>query len=137
VSLMTGLPSPLVRSLIVCEDIIVDPGNNKRVSLVNVLNSIRSIDEPPYPLRYRELCVFVQFTACRGRGEVRLEIRRADTEEVLFATQTWSVSFPNDPVTVHGLRFRIRNCTFPAPGLYWIQFWYDNGLLTQQPIVLC
>jgi len=133
---MTGLPSPLVRSLIVCQDIIVDPGNIKRVSLVTLINSIRSIDEPPYPLRYPELCVFVQLTACRARGEVRLEIRRADTEEVIFVTQTRSVPFPNDPVAIQGLRFRIRNCTFPAPGFYWIQFWYDNGLVMQQPVVL-
>jgi hypothetical protein len=133
---MTSLPTPLVRSLIVCEDIITDPGNRKRVSLVNLIHSIRSLDEPPYPLLYRELCVFVQLTSCRGQGEVRVEIRQADMDSVIFATQPRTVSFPNDPVAVHGMRFRIRGCTFPAAGLYWVQFWYDNRLLDQRPIIL-
>jgi len=134
---MTSPPSPLVRTLIVCEEILADPSNRNRISLVNLIHSIRSIEEPPSPLRYRELGVFVQLTACRGQGELWVEIREADKDEVLFATQTRSVAFPNDPVRVHGLRFRIRNITFPAPGLYWIQFWYDKRLLAQQPIVLC
>jgi hypothetical protein len=130
---MTGVPSPVVRSLILCEDIAADPRNPRRITLVNLINSIRSIDEPPSPLRYRELCVFIQLTSCREQGELRLEIREADTEGSLFATRTRTVSFPNNPVAVHGLRFRIRNLTFPAPGLYWVQFWYNNDLLAQQP----
>ncbi|HJT32519.1 MAG TPA: hypothetical protein VJ783_10785, partial [Pirellulales bacterium] len=68
----------------------------------------------------------------------RVEIREADREpaEVVFATQTRSVSFPSNPLAVHGLRFRIFNCRFPRPGLYWVQFYYDDHLLGQQPIVL-
>jgi hypothetical protein len=43
--------SPMVRNLIVCEEIISDPSNPKRVSLVNLIHSIKSLQAPPYPLR--------------------------------------------------------------------------------------
>ena len=134
---MPSPPSPVVRTLIVCEDITIDPGNPRRVTLVNLIHSIRSVDDPPYPLLYREVCVFVQLAGCRGPGEVKVEIREADTDEVVFVTRTRTVGFPDNPLSVHGMRFRLRNCRFPAAGLYWVQFWYDNQMLAQQPIVLC
>jgi hypothetical protein len=49
---MSSPISPLARSLIVCEDVIADPKNVKRVTLVNLVNSIRSLEEPPYPLLF-------------------------------------------------------------------------------------
>jgi Family of unknown function (DUF6941) len=133
---MTSPPSPLVRSLIVCEDIIADPNNRKRVSLMNVVDSIRSMKQPPYPVRQRQLCAFIQLTGCRGPGEFRVEIREADTDEVTFATKTFRGSFPNNPLAVHGLRFRLRGCKFPRPGLYWLEFFFDNQVLGQQPLTL-
>ena len=133
---MTSSPGPLVRSLIVCEDIIADPNNPNRVSLVHVVNSIRSMKQPPYPVRNPQLCVFIQLTGCRGPGEFRVEIREADMDEVIFATKTFRGSFPNNPLTVHGLRFRFRNCKFPRPGLYWLEFFFDNQVVAQQPITL-
>ena len=134
---MSSSVNPVVRSLIVCQEIITDPSNRKRVSLMNLIHSIRSLEEPAYPLLYQQLCVFVQLTGCRGPGEVRVAIREADTGEVVFGTPTRSAPFPENPLSLHGLKFRIRDCRFPAPGLYWVEFWFNNTILAQQPIVLC
>jgi hypothetical protein len=134
--MMTGPITPVVRNLIVCEEITTDPSNANRVSLMNLIHSIRSLEVPPYPLLYRQLCVYVQLTGCRGPGKVRLAIQQADTDEAVLLTPTWAAQFLNDPLSLHGLRFRIRDCRFPAPGLYWIQFWYNNTVLSQQPIML-
>ncbi len=133
---MTSPVSPIVQNLIVCEDIEVDPANPKRDKLVNVLRSIRSDDKPPYPHRHAKVCVLVLLTACRGQGEVRLEVREDETEDVIARTKTQTVSFPNSPLTVYRLRFRLRDCNFPAPGLYWIQFWYGDQMLDQEAITL-
>lgn len=136
---MTSPVLPSVRSLIVCEDIITPAGNPRRVTLVNLVNSIRSIEGPPYPLRQPQLCIFVQLVECRGPGSVRVKIREADREREspLFATRSRNVSFPSNPLIVHGLRFRIYNCRFPRPGLYWVQFYFDDRILGQTPLVLC
>jgi hypothetical protein len=133
---MSDAVRPVVRALLACEDIVTRPEAPNRVSLVNLVNAIHSLRQPPYPLRHPELCVFVQLTECRGRGEIWVTLQSAETDEVIFQTRPRAVTFPNDPVAVYGLRFRIRHCTFPGPGLYWIQFWYNNHVLAQQPIVL-
>jgi hypothetical protein len=133
---MTSPPSPLVWSLIVCDEIIVDPNDPNRVSLVNVVNSIRSRKQPPYPVRHPQLCAFIQLTGCRGPGEFRVAIREADTDEIVFTTKTFRGSFSNNPLTVYGLRFRLRLCKFPRPGLYWLEFCFDNQVLRQEPITL-
>ena len=70
---MAGL-LPVVRHLLVCEDLIYDPANPQQLTIRNLLGNIRSVSHPPYPLLYPQLCVYVQLTECRGAGEVRLRI---------------------------------------------------------------
>lgn len=130
---MSSIPAPVVRSFIICEDITTDLQNPRRVTPVNVLSTIPSSAEPPYPYSHPQLCVYIQLIECRGSGSVRVEIREADMEEAkaVYRSESYSVSFPNRPLDVYSLRFRIRNCEFPAPGSYWVQVWYNDKLLGQ------
>jgi hypothetical protein len=132
---MTEAP-PTVRYLVVCEDVQIDPDNPRRVTLAGLLSAIRSLDQPPFPLLYRELCVFLQLTECRGSAEGRIEIQAADSGQIVFRTRTRTIPLGSDPLEVVGITFRIRNCLFQEPGLYWVQFWYNGQMLTQQPLVL-
>ncbi len=126
---------PVVRYLIVCEDVLLEPTNSgKGVTLVGLISAIRALSG--FPVRYSELCVFVQLTECRGTGRIRIEIVEADTDRVVFRTRIRSVTFGNDPLDIVGIPFRIRNCEFPAAGLYWVQFWYNEEPIDQQPILL-
>ena len=43
---------------------------------------------------------------------------------------------PDGDAHSDGLRFRIRNCLFPAMGLYWIQFWFNKQMLVRRALVL-
>ena len=129
-------PQPTVRYLIVCEDILTDPAVPQQVSLLNLVSSIRSQIQPPYPLSHPELCVFVQLTECRGSASCRVEVVQADSNDAIFQTRTRAVAFPTDPLEVVGLSFRLRNCSFPEAGLYWIQFWYNDAMIAQQPLLL-
>jgi hypothetical protein len=127
---------PTVRYLIVCEDVQTDPDNPRRITLVGLISAILSIEEPPFPLLYREICVFLQLTECRGPADGRIEIQHADSGQVVFRTRTRTIPFPSDPLEVGGVTFRLRNCFFQEPGLYWIQFWYNEQMIAQQPLVL-
>src|SRR5438876_6975109 len=117
---------PTVRYLIVCEDVQTDPDNPRRVTVVGLISALRSLEEPPFPLLYREICVFLQMTECRGSAEGRVEIQNAESGEAVFRTRTRTIAFGSDPLEVVGFTFRVRNCLFPAPGLYWVQFWYNE-----------
>jgi hypothetical protein len=127
---------PVVRYLIVCEDVRVDPDNPRRITLVGLISAIRSIEQPAFPLLYAEICVFLQLTECRGPAEGRIEIRHADSGQVVFRTRTRTVPFSSDPLEVVGVTFRIRNCLFHEAGLYWVQFWYNEEMIAQQPLLL-
>jgi hypothetical protein len=128
--------TPTVRHLIVCEDVQTDPDNALRVTLVGLLSAIRSVEQPAYPLLYRELCAFVQLTECRGPAAVRVQIEQSDTNQEVFRTQTRTVPFGNDPLELYAVSFRIRNCLFPSAGLYWVQFWYNDELIDEQALVM-
>ncbi len=128
--------TPTVRYLIVCEDVEIDPQNPRRVTLVGLLSGIRSVDDPPFPLVYGEICVFVQVTECRGPAAARIEIHNVNSGQVVFRTQTRTVPFSADPLEVSGVVFRLRNLFFQEPGLYAVEFWYNEEMIAQQPIVL-
>jgi len=127
---------PIVRHVILCEDVVVNPDNPLRITLVGVMSSIRSIEEPAYPLLYEELCVFVQLTSCRGPGDLRIEIQHGDSADVVYRNRTRTVPLSRDPLEVLALSFRIRNCLFAQAGLYWIQVWYNGQNLAQQALVM-
>ncbi len=127
-------PLPVVRHMIVCEDIPTDPANPRRVTLVNLLSSIRSQSQPPFPFRCPKLCVYIQRTECRGVAEVRLQIEQADTQTITFRTPPRKASFGNDPLKVFRMTFRHRDCTFPSAGLYWVQLCYNDSVICEEPL---
>jgi hypothetical protein len=55
---------------------------------------------------------------------------------VIFRTRTRTMPLPNDPLEVVGATFRIRNCLFREQGLYWVQFWYNEQIIAEQPVLL-
>ncbi|SRR5579885_74666 len=128
--------SPTVRYLILREDVQVDPVNRRRISLVGSIGALRALGPTPYPVLQREFCGFLQMTECRGSAEGRVEPQHADSGEVIFRTSTRTLPPVNDPLEVIGVTFRIRNCVFPAPGLYRVQFWYEGPVLVQQSLLL-
>ncbi len=131
---MSTLPRPFARSLIVCDRVVNDPNNSNRVSLIGVVSTIRTLSRPAFPAIRPLLSVFAQLTECRGAGLLWVEVRQADTDRVLFRTRIRTVTFPSDPLAVHGVVFRLVNLVFPTAGLYWVQLWFDMEILAQHPL---
>ncbi len=127
---------PVVRYLILCENVEIDNDHPRRISLVGLINTIHSMEEPAFPLLHQEFCVFLQFSGCRGPAEGRVEIQHADSGQIAFRTRTRTIPFDNDPLLVMGVNFRIRNCLFTESGLYWVQFWYNDEMIAQQALLL-
>ena len=104
--------------------------DSRRITLSGLISAIRALETPAFPLVFPELCVFLQLTECRGPGEARIEIQHADSSQIAFRTRTRRIQFGNDPLEIYGVSFRIRDCVFNAPGLYWVQFWYNNEVIS-------
>jgi hypothetical protein len=126
---------PIVRYMLPCQDWQLDEASGK-VTIVGLLTNIRAVEEPAYPLLYQELCVFLALTGGRGQGEGKIVCAVEETGQVVFETRPRPMTFGPDPLAVVGVAFRIRDCPFPSPGLYSIQFWYDGTLVEERPLLL-
>lgn len=127
---------PVVRYLVACEDVVVDATNPHRVHLLGVASTIRATGEPPFPAFKAVLTAFVQLTECRGPVRGRVTIVDAESGDPVTGSPEHPINLPADPLEVVNVGFRLRDLRFPAAGLYWVQFWCEDVLLQQIPLVL-
>jgi hypothetical protein len=127
---------PVVRYLLLCDDWHLDPTNNRRVTIVGLISNIHALDDPPFPLLYKEMCVFLALTDGHGQGEGKIVCVSEPGGEQVFETRSRPIVFGPDPLEILGVPFRIRDITFPHAGLYSVQFWYEGELVEERPFRL-
>ena len=132
---MSGIP-PVVRNMILCKEARLDPSVPDNITLEGLVNTIRADDDPPFPCRVPLFCVYLRLTGGRGEGRGRVAIRFAETGEPVFLGPGHTISFVANPLLIRILNFRVRNCVFPRPGLYYVQFWYDAELIAEQSLLV-
>jgi hypothetical protein len=128
--------TPIVRYMILCDDVLRDPGDDRRVSILGLISNIRPSGDEPYPLTHAELCVFLSLTEGRGQGIGKIACVDEESGRVAFETPQRSIRFGDDPLDVIGITFRIRSCPFPRPGLYAVQFLYNGVMIEDRPLRL-
>ncbi|HZY84629.1 MAG TPA: hypothetical protein VFE78_07345, partial [Gemmataceae bacterium] len=82
-----------------------------------------------------QLWVYLQVTGHSGRANCRLAVIEAGAEEELLSTSEREVEF-HGPLEVIVVARRIRNCTFPRPGLYYVQAYFGDKLTNERLLVL-
>ncbi len=97
---------------------------------------INAGSDAAFPVCHPELCVFLQVTDGRGSGTVEIVAIESDTDQVIWSSIPQTITFGKDPLAVSGLVFRLRNCLFPRPGLYWIEFRYNDVTTAQEHLLL-
>ena len=90
---------PVVRYMVLCDDIHLTPENDRQVTIVNLVITIRSLESPPHPLLRRKLCVFLALTECRGEGVGKIVCAAGDGHKV-FETRERRITFGPDPLEV-------------------------------------
>jgi hypothetical protein len=131
---MQGRVVPEAKAMILCGDVLADPENGN-LHLMGAFNNIRPRSPSVYPHRHREFCVFLQLSDAQGRLPGYVQVIRADTQELVYRTASQPMIFA-DRRTLVRVCFRIRNCTFPAPGLYWIEFFANDLFVTDRMVRL-
>ena len=133
---MTPGLAPVVRYLILCENVLRDAHEPSRYTLVGLLATLRPPSTSSFPLRAGDFCAYLQVTGCRGPASGRIEVVVADSEEVVYRGAEQQLAFSADPLSVFHLTLRIRQCVFPRAGLYWVRFRYNEEVLAQQPLLV-
>ena len=101
-----------------------------------MITHIRSTATPPFPVVRPLLCVLVILTGCRGTGELSLRIVQAETGRVIFRNQPRRVRFGGTAEDAVGITFRIRNCSFPVEGVYWVELIFSGTVIARQRLSL-
>jgi hypothetical protein len=120
--------------MLLCDDWRVDQENARRVTIIGLISNIHALEDPPYPLMYREMCVFLALTEGRGSGEGNIACIFEETGQKVFETRGRQITFGPDPLEVVGVPFRIRDCSFPWAGLYSVQFWFEGEMIEERPL---
>jgi len=65
-----------------------------------------------------------------------LRVSLVGLASAIRSLRTRTIPLPTSPLEVVGVTFRIRNCLYPEPGLYLVQFWYNEQVIAEQPLLL-
>jgi hypothetical protein len=125
---------PVVKPLIVCEKVTQVPGSGN-LHFENIFSAIRSRDWPPFPYRKDQFCVFVQLSDASGNLPAWVQVVDADTFDPVFRTADHPLTFPHRRWVLRA-RFQIRQCLFPHPGEYLIQFFCAGEMMADHVLYL-
>ena len=131
---MSGV-NPTVRHMLLCNDAEAEPGRPNRWNVSGLLHALTFAADTTFPTHYPLLTILLHLTGGRGGGAVQVIGVHADSEQVVFSTPPRTIQFPNDPLAVFGLVFRILDVPIPQRGLYYIQFRYNEQMISQQPLL--
>jgi hypothetical protein len=123
---------PRVHVLVLCEEMESSVEEDGVFNLAGVRPWIAG---DGFPLTQPQLCVYLQLTGHKGTTLCHLEVVRAETDDVIHATKARKVEL-HGPLDVVPVGFRLRNCVFPASGLYYMQAYCDGKLLGECLFIL-
>ncbi len=122
---------PAAKALYLCE-YHIGYGNGK-VDLYGIFNAIRP--EQGYPYTRARFCIFVQLINGYGQVPFYIDIRFAETDELVHTTETRILAFPNRNTVVQ-VAMAIEGCRFASPGLYLLEFFCDNTWVCDTELLL-
>jgi hypothetical protein len=131
---MTEPLLPIAKPLLFCHDVLSDPDTGN-VHLIGVFDAIRPQSQPPFPHRHGQFAVFVELTDAAGVVPARLDVVEAQSGELIFRTADHRLVFRNRQAILRAL-FRLQNCRFSRPGVYWVQFFCHNRFITDKALHL-
>jgi hypothetical protein len=127
---------PVIRHMILCDDVKPNPANPKKADITGLLHSIDVGPDESFPLLYPLLCVYIQFTGARGQGMFQLRISNEENDQVIYQSQAHPVSLGNYPLAVNSCLFRVWNRLFSAPGQFWVQILWNDKILKQELLIV-
>jgi uncharacterized protein DUF6941 len=119
-------PPPTAVGLTLCEKIIVEE-RTRNTTFVSTFTKLLAEEFPSQPERFALAAVL---TGGQGSGIVDLVIAQLDTLEEAYSLRR-QLHFPDRLVEVQVV-FHLRDCSFPAPGLYEVILLVDGDWVARR-----
>jgi hypothetical protein len=123
----------VIRHILIADDVRRNTNDPSKLDVFGFSDSLRLSSDVVFPYCHPRLAVLVSIAGGRGSARVRVAVVHADSDELAFRTVEQAFPLGDDPLAVRLLIFRIRDMIFPQPGLYWVQFWYNDKVIGQHP----
>jgi hypothetical protein len=119
--------------MISCDEVFQDQQRPGKLTIVGLTSLVAWPSGATTPLRLERLVVLLILTDGRGAGMGRIVCLNEETGLPVFASPAARISFEDkNPLGHYGVRFRLNDCRFPAPGAYTVQFFFDDTLVQEQ-----
>jgi hypothetical protein len=133
---MASIP-PIVRHMLVCDAVGAGGAADRpTVNIAGMAHVVRAGPGESFPLTYPVLCVYLVLTGGVGTGRGQVIVADGDTDQPQFGTPVHDIRHPADRHDIQGVVFRLLDCVFPRPGLYWVEFRHDGMVLRREPLIL-
>jgi len=123
---------PVVRQMILCEEVERDPDNPRRINIMGLMNTVIVPPDEPMPFLLRQIAVYLLLAGGRGPATLSLSAYQAESEEMVYETAGRSVDLGQDPLRAHGLIHRMQDVGIHERGVYCIRFRYNGREIAEQ-----
>ena len=110
---------PEAVGLILCDKVHVDPSVGK-LSLVGLFTSLRF---PAFPTSIRPFTAYALLYGGEGEGRIRVEVKRADSEQPIYNQVLWRGFVPG---LISTAEVKAARCAFPSPGRYIVTLFFEE-----------
>src|SRR5262249_36970680 len=84
-----------------------------------------------FPYTRSELCVYLQLTGHEGAASGWVKILDAQTDQELHGQSLPPIRF-RGPLSVVQFAVRMRDCSFPVAGVYYVQLFFEEKLCCER-----
>jgi hypothetical protein len=103
-----------VHVLVLCDEVEELPGGEAVFNLRGVRTEVHA---PSFPYVHPQLCIFLQLTGHEGMASGRIVVVQEATEEEITQVPIGEFQL-SGPLQLTPMWLRLRDCEFPAPGVY-------------------
>jgi hypothetical protein len=125
---------PAVLHFILCDRVRVDPANLHRIDIEGLRTSIRSKCDPRFPCCVPMLTALAILMGGEGEGEIYVQVVDDAGTQIYASPRPHPIKLVGPVTDVKGAKLVATNCTFPHPGLYWVQLTLFGQIIARQPI---
>jgi hypothetical protein len=128
---------PCVLQMILCDEVVSNPRKPGTLDVNGLVWLVRWPAGGTVPARLDRLVALLILTDGRGAGRGRIRCLNEETGMPIFGSADVPISFEGkDPSLPYGVRIGLRNCRFPVPGAYTVQFLFEDEVLCQQTLLV-
>ncbi len=122
---------PVAKALTLCDYLVGD--SNGKIDLYGIFNAIRP--QSGFPYNRGRFCVFAQLSNGLGKLPIFIDIRFAETDELVWTTQIRELTCQNRHTVVQ-VALTIEGCPFERPGVYVLELFCNNTWVCDTQLLL-